>query len=241
MMVKESLREKLPPSLNIKSADLRVLDPIGQGILESDALIYNVIDTCYYITPGEFGIVYKGYHTGQYTDEVVAIKTLKGRELSKLCELKDVCFGIVGFIDNEAVQELLSECIKMKNLNHQNVMTLKGVCLDGGPVPYIILPYMANGSLLSYLKKERSNLTRSTAGDVSGEEEKQSHVNMICWIVHIYMTIATIVASLRYTKLIKVDIDFIMDIGTNHQKAATRHVFASGQRNGISCQRKDGS
>ena len=27
---------------------------------------------------GEFGIVYKGYLTGQPTDEVVAIKTLKG-------------------------------------------------------------------------------------------------------------------------------------------------------------------
>lgn len=29
-------------------------------------------------TPGEFGIVYKGYLAGQYIDEVVAIKTLKG-------------------------------------------------------------------------------------------------------------------------------------------------------------------
>ena len=27
---------------------------------------------------GEFGIVYKGCLTGQYTDDVVAIKTLKG-------------------------------------------------------------------------------------------------------------------------------------------------------------------
>ena len=27
---------------------------------------------------GEFGIVYKGYLAGQYTDEVVAIKTIKG-------------------------------------------------------------------------------------------------------------------------------------------------------------------
>ena len=29
---KGSLREKLPPSLRIKSADLRLLNPIGQGI-----------------------------------------------------------------------------------------------------------------------------------------------------------------------------------------------------------------
>ena len=27
---------------------------------------------------GEFAVVYKGYLTGQHTDEVVAVKTLKG-------------------------------------------------------------------------------------------------------------------------------------------------------------------
>ena len=87
--------------------------------------------------------------------------------------------NIIGFVDNEAVQELLEECVKMKNLNHVHVMTLKGVCLDGGPVPYIVMPYMANGSLLSYLKKKRSNLTVSTAGDISGDEEfeNQSQVS----------------------------------------------------------------
>ena len=89
-------------------------------------------------------------------------------------------FGI-GFVDNEAVKELLSECIKMKSLNHLHVMTLKGICLDGGPVPYIVLPYMANGSLLSYLKKERSNLTVSVAQGDSGEEdlEAQSRVTLL--------------------------------------------------------------
>ena len=95
---------------------------------------------------------------------------------------------MVGFINDEAVQELLSECVKMKSLNHLHVMTLKGVCLDGGPVPYIVLPYMANGSLLSYLKKERSSLTItvpvSTAENtvIGGEEEKQSDVSTICQI-----------------------------------------------------------
>ena len=46
----------------------------------------------------------------------------------------------------------------MKNFANLHVMSLKGVCLDGGPVPYIVLPYMANGSLVSYLKKEQKNL-----------------------------------------------------------------------------------
>ena len=51
-------------------------------------------------------------------------------------------------IDNDAVQETLGEWAKMKNLNDQYVMTLKRVCLGGGPVPNIVLPYMANGTYL---------------------------------------------------------------------------------------------
>ena len=84
----------------------------------------------------------------------------------------------------------------MKNLSHLHVMTLKGVCLDGGPVPYIVLPYMANGSLLSYLKKERSNLTVSMTRDISGEEESQSQVSTILiYFIALHMTVATIVVA----------------------------------------------
>ena len=46
----------------------------------------------------------------------------------------------------------------MSTLNHPNVLTLMGVCLDGGPAPFLVMPFMFNGSLLSYLKKERENL-----------------------------------------------------------------------------------
>ena len=73
----------------------------------------------------------------------------------KLCNIYTF---LIGFIDESAVQQLLSECAKMEKFDNLHVMSLKGVCLDGGPVPYIVLPYMANGSLASYLKKERKNL-----------------------------------------------------------------------------------
>ena len=46
----------------------------------------------------------------------------------------------------------------MKEFDHPNVLSLKGVCLDGGPVPYIIMPFMTNGSLQSYLKENRESL-----------------------------------------------------------------------------------
>ncbi len=63
-----------------------------------------------------------------------------------------------GFMQKELVTEMLKECEKMKEFDHPNVLTLKGVCLDGGPAPFIIMPFMANGSLLSYLKENRKSL-----------------------------------------------------------------------------------
>ena len=56
---------------------------------------------------------------------------------------------------------MLKECAKMYNFDHSNVLTLRGICLDGGAAPYIIMPFMANGSLLAYLKKNRETLVVS--------------------------------------------------------------------------------
>jgi len=46
----------------------------------------------------------------------------------------------------------------MKAFDHPNVLKLIGVCLDGGPAPYIIMPFMINGNLLSYLRENRESL-----------------------------------------------------------------------------------
>jgi len=59
----------------------------------------------------------------------------------------------------------MEESVKMKQFNHPNVMSLIGVCTDAGPAPYIIMPFMANGSLLSYLRKERPNLLLNETAD----------------------------------------------------------------------------
>ena len=48
----------------------------------------------------------------------------------------------------------------MSNFNHPNVMKLIGVCIDRD-IPYIVMPYMTNGSLLSYLRTNREDLTTS--------------------------------------------------------------------------------
>ena len=53
----------------------------------------------------------------------------------------------------------------MSRFKHTHVMGLIGVCLDAGSAPYIVMPYMANGSLLDYLRKERSKLVVKQEND----------------------------------------------------------------------------
>ena len=92
---------------------------------------------------GEFGIVYKALLKQAFNEqysETVAVKTLKG------------------FVYEDLIVDLLKECAKMKEFDHPNILPLRGVCLDGGPAPYIVMPFMPNGSLLAHLKKNRESL-----------------------------------------------------------------------------------
>ena len=52
-------------------------------------------------------------------------------------------FLFVGTYSQDDINDLLVESLKMKQLNQFNVMRLEGVCLDAGPAPFIVLPYMA--------------------------------------------------------------------------------------------------
>ena len=74
------------------------------------------------------------------------------------------------------MENLLKECIKMCTLDHPNILPLIGVCIDGGPAPFIIMPFMFNGSLLAYLKKERENLVIPPAAKVEHETVRLFYV-----------------------------------------------------------------
>ena len=60
----------------------------------------------------------------------------------------------------------------MRDLDHPNVMKFLGMCFDAPEgYPYIILPFMVNGSLLDYLKRKSSSSRVSSVGgypEVSG-------------------------------------------------------------------------
>ena len=71
-----------------------------------------------------------------------------------------------GVFSANELDSMFKESFKMLKFNHQNVMRLIGVCIEKGPSPYIVMPYMAYGSLLSYLKKHRAELTIANNDDI---------------------------------------------------------------------------
>lgn len=58
---------------------------------------------------------------------------------------------------SEEIEDFIAESAIMLDFNHPNVLRLVGVCFDAeDKLPLIVLPYMANGDLRSYLKSKRS-------------------------------------------------------------------------------------
>ena len=69
------------------------------------------------------------------------------------------CFN--SFVDVTSLNDLegmVSKIAKMKEFSHPHLVSIIGVCLDSGPCVSVVVPYMINGSLLDYLKRERCNL-----------------------------------------------------------------------------------
>ncbi len=118
---------------------------------------------CHYYCTGEFGIVYKGVLTDWNNIPIqgVAVKTLKGTYILLPTIITSVLHVIVcptGLFSLSDVQSMVCEVNKMQDFDHPHVMSLIGVCVDAGPGIAIVMPYMANGSLIGYLKRERSSL-----------------------------------------------------------------------------------
>ncbi|CAI8012120.1 Tyrosine-protein kinase receptor TYRO3 [Geodia barretti] len=82
------------------------------------------------------------YNWKGYTHHLVAVKTLKGR-----FSLSDV-------------KRLAEESQIMAGFDHPNVMKLLGVSsISGSKTLFIIMPFMAHGSLFTYLRKNRADFT----------------------------------------------------------------------------------
>ena len=69
------------------------------------------------------------------------------------------CYYYKGLFSSHDVKHLEEESKKMARFDHPNVMKLIGVSLSMDTIPFLLMPYMANGSSLSYLRKNRPELT----------------------------------------------------------------------------------
>ena len=102
------------------------------------------------------------------------------------------------FVSENDVQNALKEISKMKNFDHPNVMTLVGVCkataMSGG-APSIIMPYMARGSLLGYLRKDRDAMLPGEDADITQTGAVQKLLMQICFQISKGMAY---LASLRF-------------------------------------------
>ena len=57
------------------------------------------------------------------------------------------------------VRHLVEESKIMTRFDHPNVMKLLGVSVSKNRTLFLVMPFMAQGSLLSFLRKQRSEYT----------------------------------------------------------------------------------
>lgn len=139
----------------VRDFDGNLLDHVPYGVNHSDfADTVHVLEkqnllidgdflrfdrNCSNLGRGNFGCVYKAFlkKPGENFEITVAVKT------------------IIRSSDAD-VTAFLNEALIMKDFNHPNVLTLIGITLDKWEFPMVILPFMQNGSLLSYIRNENN-------------------------------------------------------------------------------------
>ncbi|CAG2248798.1 HGFR [Mytilus edulis] len=84
---------------------------------------------------GNFGCVYQGYLRSmeERDEQLVAVKTVLKTEV-------------------QDINAILDEAMIMKDFNHANVLSLIGISVAPGEFPLVIIPFMSNGDLLSYIR-----------------------------------------------------------------------------------------
>lgn len=112
-------------------------------LLEADGILYprNYLTVNDIIGQGHFGRVYRGILTlPEKEGRDVAVKTLNN----------------LRYRDAEDCEIFLQEGLMMKDFHHHHVLTLIGVSIDEDGFPMVIIPYMAKGDLLSFIRNDNN-------------------------------------------------------------------------------------
>ena len=88
-------------------------------------------------------------------------------------------FYCVGIFSSSDLKHLAEESQIMARFDHPNVMKLIGVAISQAhQTLFVVMPFMAQGSLLSYLKKYRANLT--VDDEETPDQSQHSDKCMLC-------------------------------------------------------------
>ena len=62
------------------------------------------------------------------------------------------------------LKAFIEESALMCSFDHPHVLGMVGICLDTAQSPYLLLPYMANGDLRTFLRNKRDTAKSSDTG-----------------------------------------------------------------------------
>jgi serine/threonine protein kinase len=62
------------------------------------------------------------------------------------------------------LKAFIEESALMCSFNHPHVLGMVGICLDTVQSPYLLLPYMANGDLRTFLRNKRESSKNTDNG-----------------------------------------------------------------------------
>jgi proto-oncogene tyrosine-protein kinase Met/macrophage-stimulating 1 receptor len=68
-------------------------------------------------------------------------------------------FDLAFILHESDIVSFLKEGLIMKDLNHCNVLKLRGICFGDDSTPIILLPFMERGDLLSFIREMENILT----------------------------------------------------------------------------------
>ena len=97
---------------------------------------------------------------------------------------------LTGFLNQNRVVDMIKESVKMHSFEHPHVLNIIGVCVDAGSSPFIVMPFMVNGSLLTYIRKEKKNLVvpiDSTDNDLASVYSYYLHVHA-CGVKYLFLS-----------------------------------------------------
>ena len=110
------------------------------------------------------------------------MKTLKGIAIQNQSYTQVPISSIItGVFSSSDVKRLAEESQMMAQFDHPNVMKLLGVSISKSKSLFLVMPFMANGSLLSYLRKNREVFT------VENEQLKEVVNKYCCYIYCIFL------------------------------------------------------